>query len=69
MLYNQASAEIIVSVIPIINAGNTLIRHRWMYEAEGMKARNVALALRLAGVRPWIKRVVAQRDEKLQVAF
>jgi hypothetical protein len=42
-----------------------------MYDGEHMKLRNVALTLRMAGVRPWIKQnwEVAQRDEKLQVAF
>jgi len=64
-------AEIIVSVNPIFNTGITLFRYKWMYDGEHMKARNVALALRIAGVRLWIKQKwkVAQRDEKLQVAF
>jgi hypothetical protein len=36
-----------------------------------MDAKKVALALRIAGVRLWIKQKweVAQRDEKLHVAF
>jgi len=65
------SAELIVSVNPIFNTGITLIRYRWMYDGEHMKLKNVTLALRMAGVRLWIKQnwEVAQRDEKLQVAF
>ena len=64
-------AEIIVSDNPIFSTGITLFRYRWMYDGEHMKLRNLALALRIAGVRLWIKQKweVAQRDEKLQVAF